>query len=91
MIENVINSLNQSPIFVALAMIFMNLGAKHIIKDIPPWWDNLFENVMFRRLAIFALAFIATRDIKIALIVTFIFIAIFGFLFNENSNAYILN
>ena len=85
-----INILNNSKIFSGLAMIMMNLGGRHILRDVPDFFDDLFENSIARRVVVFCIAFIATRDVKISLLITLGFIIIFSYLLKEDSSVCII-
>ncbi len=82
--------LNNSKIFGGLAMIMMNLGGRHIMRDVPDIFDDLFENSLARRGIVFCIAFIATRDVKISLLITLGFIIIFSYLLKEDSSVCII-
>lgn len=82
--------LNNSKILGGIAMILMNLGGRHIVKDVPEFFDDLFENKIIRTIVVFCIAFVATKDIKIALLITLIFILLFTYLLKETSNACII-
>ena len=82
--------LNASKLFGGTAMLLMNLGGRHIIKDVPDFFDDIFDHPLARRLVVFCIAFIATRDIKISLLITLLFIIIFSYLLKEDSNMCII-
>ena len=82
--------LNNSKIFSGLAMIMMNLGGRHIMRDVPDFFDDLFENPLARRGIVFCIAFIATRDVKISFLITLGFIIIFSYLLKEDSSMCII-
>ena len=77
-------------IFTGCAIILTNIGSKYIQRDLPKSLDNIFDNIWFRRLIIFCLIFISTRDIKISILITILYILIFTTLLHENSKACIL-
>ena len=85
-----LNNLNNNKIFVGLAIILLNVGSKYISIDLPKSLDNIFKHGLLRKIVIFCLLFISTRDIKISILMTLLFVLIFSILFNENSNACIL-
>lgn len=90
-LDRVLNSLGSNKIVIGLLMLFMNLCARHIIKDLSTsFHTRLFTSKFARRFAIFAILFIATRDIKISLILTAAFVIIFLNLLNEKSDYCIL-
>ena len=82
--------LNASKLFGGTAMLLMNLGGRHIIKDVPDFFDEIFEHPIARRFIVFCIAFIATRDIKISALITLIFIILFSYLLKEDSKMCII-
>ena len=90
MLDNILTILNNSKIFSGFIMIMMNLSGKYIIKDIPLHVDNFLGTKIFRPIAVFSIGFIATRDIKISILITLIFILTFRFLLDGNSTLCIL-
>ena len=84
MLEHITN-LNNSKIFIGLTMIIVNLGSKYIIEELSNTQKELFKNTIVRRIVLFTVIFIATKDIKISFILTAAFIIFVSGLFNENS------
>ena len=90
-LDRVLNSIGSNKIVIGILMLFMNLCARHIIKDLSTsFHTKLFTSKFARRFSIFAILFIATRDIKISLILTAAFVIIFLNLLNEKSDYCIL-
>lgn len=90
-LDRVLNSIGSNKIVIGLLMLFMNLCSRHIIKDLSTSFHiKLFTSKFARRFSIFAILFIATRDIKISLILTAAFVIIFLNLLNEQSDYCIL-
>ena len=90
MIDNLLLAINNSKLFAGLIMIMMNISGKYIVKDIPIHVDKFLSTKIFRPIAVFCVAFIATRDIKLSILITLIFILFFRFLLDGNSGACIL-
>jgi hypothetical protein len=90
MIENFINFLNTSRLFNGLIMIGLNIGGKYIGLEIPKNLDNQFNHIIFRKIFVFCLAFMATHCIKLSLIITLLFVIAFKYLFNDESTISIL-
>lgn len=88
--EQIIFNLNNSKFFTGCAMMCMNIGSRYITMDLPHSLDNLFKHIWLRRLVIFCIAFVATHDIKISLLITLIYILLFSLLLNEKSKVCIL-
>lgn len=83
--EQIIQVLNNDKAFAGLIAILMNIGGKHLYSEIPQTVDVIFQNVWLKRLIIFGIAFISTRDIKIALLITVLFVIVFNHLINDKS------
>ena len=78
--------LNTSPFISGCVMLMMNLGGKYITMDIPKGMHYFFANPWIRKLTVFCIAFVATRNIKTALLLALLFILFSRFLMNEKSN-----
>ena len=87
--NNVINSINQNKFMVAFSLILLNIGSKYINLNFTKGQEILIKSIS-REILIFAISFMASRDIIVSLIITFVFSISIKFLFNENSNYCIL-
>lgn len=85
-----LSALNSSKYVSGIVMLLMNLGSKYISEELSFNQDILFENKFIRALLVLALVFFATKDIKISIILTCLFIIIITGLLNEDSPFYIL-
>ena len=86
-----IESINSNKYFYGIMMILLNMGSKYIEMDLVNDHRNFLSSKLLRRLAIFTMAFIATRDIVASLIITASFIIIVLNLFNTASEYCILS
>ena len=82
---SVIYNLNNSKFFAGILMILMNLGSKYISLELSESQDEFFSNIIIRRIMIFTVVFIATKDIIVSFIITACFIILVSGLFNQNS------
>jgi hypothetical protein len=89
--EALFEILNTNKIFNGCIMILMNIGSKHIISDISSNVDKIFNKPLVRLFFVFCVAFIATRDIKSAILLTLIFIVMFKFLLDNKSKMCLLS
>jgi hypothetical protein len=80
---NFFDFINNNKLLGGCAMILMNIGSRYIIADLPKNLDRIFESMWMKRLIVFCIAFIATRDIKIAFFITLLFIILFNYLLHE--------
>ena len=90
-INSFLTNINSSKITIGIAMIMFNLGSKYIIMDISKNQEQFFKNIIIRRLTLFCIFFVATRDIFVSLILTAIFVVLAFGLFNQDSTYYILS
>jgi len=82
--------LNNSKILVGFALILINVGSKYISYDLPKTLDNIFKHSLLRKIVVFSIVFISTRDIKISLLITLLYILLFSILLHEDSDLCIL-
>lgn len=83
-------NMNSSKYMAGIMMILMNLGGRYISTEISDFQEEFFESPYVRRIFIFVVCFIATRDVKVSLILTIVFIVLVSGIFNENSKYCIL-
>ncbi len=85
-LDLILMNLGSSKIFNGLIMIIMNIGGKYLPMEIPQYLDKKFtQHQMLRYIVLFAVCFMATRDIKISLLLWLILIGLFRFVFNDSS------
>lgn len=82
----ILNQISGSKIFNGLIMAYMNVGGKYLGLELPTSLDLLFSKYQFLRYTlIFCICFMATRDIKFALLLAIFFIILIKFFLNESS------
>ena len=89
-IHDAISSLNDSKYFSGLIMIMLNIGSKYITVELSKTQESYLRNSIGRILLIFSIAWMGTRDIYIALVLTSSFIVMTQYLFNEKSSLCII-
>ena len=62
--------LNENKFFIGIMMILLNIGSRHLLDEFSENPEEYSRNVMLRRVAIFAVCFIATRDVVTSTILT---------------------
>lgn len=90
MIDTAFEFLNRNPLFSGVIMMMMQFGTRFIAIDLPKSSEKIFSHPWFRRLTVFAIAFMATHNIKYSIFLTLIFVIVFKFLVNENSRVCLL-
>jgi hypothetical protein len=78
-------SINTSPYFIGLMMLLLNLGGRFLSLEISKDQEKFLSQPWIRRFFLFAILFVATRNVVIAAGLSVIVILALGYLFNENS------
>jgi hypothetical protein len=84
--EASVTSISSSPYALAAAMFLINMGGRFLPLEITKGQEQFLNQSWFRRLIIFVIFFLATRNIILAAWLAFIVILCVGYLFNENSS-----
>lgn len=87
--NNIVNSVNQNKFMITMSLILLNIGSKYIDLNLTKGQELLIKSVS-REILIFSICFMASHDIIVSFIITFIIIICLKYLFNENSNFCIL-
>lgn len=77
---------NNNPYFIGLMMLVLNLGGRFISLEITKKQEQFLQLPWVRRLLIFTVLFVATRNLWVAFWMTLIVVLFLGYLFNENSS-----
>jgi hypothetical protein len=85
-LDVLMSSINTNPYFIGVMMLLLNLGGRFLALEISKDQEKFLSQPMVRRFFLFAVLFVATRNIVIAAALAFIVIIVLGYLFNENSN-----
>ena len=62
-IQKYLDALNTNKFFIGVMMILLNIGSRHLVDEFSGSQEEYSRNLLLRRIAIFAVCFIATRDI----------------------------
>ena len=86
MIDNILLNLSNSKLFSGCIMLLTNIGGKYLAQEMPSNIEKLFQNnFLLRNLVLFSVFFMATRDIKISILLSFLFFIIIKYFMNEKS------
>ncbi len=89
-IMNSLKTLNNSKFFAGVVMIMLNIGSKYVTIELSKNQEQYLKNNIGRQLLIFAISWMGSRDILIALALTAIFTVLTDHLFNEQSSLCII-
>lgn len=84
-------TINTNPYFIGLMMLSLNLGGRFLGLEISKEQEKFLSQPTVRRFFLFAVLFVATRNVVIAAGTTIIVILLLGYLFNENSSLCLWN
>ena len=85
-IDVLMGSVNSNPYFIGIMMLLLNLGGRFLSLEISKDQEKFLSQPAVRRFFLFAILFVATRNIIIAGGLAIIVIILLGYLFNENSD-----
>lgn len=84
-LHNRINALSTSKIFVGIMIIILNVSSKFVTIKLSKTMELYLKYTFSKNILIFAIAYVGSRDIYVALFVTFLFIILMDYLLNEDS------
>jgi len=87
---DILNTLNSSKYFTGIMMILLNIGSRFVEIRLSDSMESFIKYNVARELLIFTIAWMGTRDIVVALVLTASFMVLSEFLLNHKSNYCIL-
>jgi len=84
-LHNYIDSLNNSKLFAGLMIIILNIASRFVTVKLSKSMEAYLKYTFSRQILIFAIAWMGTRDIYVAIVITLVFMIFMDFLFNEDS------
>jgi hypothetical protein len=85
-----VTNINESKIFAGLMIVILNIASKFVNFKFGPTAEKYLKYTFSRQILVYAMTWMGTRDIYIAVILTLVFILFFDVLFNEDSQFCIL-
>ena len=84
--DSFVMAINANPYFIGLMMLALNLGGRFIGLELTKAQENFLQNVWVRRLLIFVVLFMGTRNVLVAFWMWLAVIFLLGYVLNENSS-----
>jgi hypothetical protein len=84
-VEAFLQIFNTNPYFIGIMMLILNLGGRFISLEVTKKQEQFLQLPWVRRILIFTVLFVATRNIWVAFWTTVAVVLLLGYLFNENS------
>ena len=87
--ESAVVQVASSPYTIAAAIFLLNVGGRFLPMEISKGQEKFMNQPWFRRLIIFVIFFVATRNLIIAGMLSIVIIILVSYLLNENSSMYL--
>jgi hypothetical protein len=84
-VNNNVNALNDSKLFAGLMIIILNVASKFVTIKLSKTMESYLKYTFSKQILVFVIAWMGSRSIYIAVIITVIFIICMDYLFNEDS------
>lgn len=84
-LDGLLQVFNHNPYFIGLMMLLLNLGGRFISLEVTKQQEQFLQLPWVRRVLIFTVLFVATRNLWVAFWMTLVVVLFLGYLFNENS------
>ena len=85
-----INNLFSAPFLLGLCVLLANIGSRFLVLELSHTQEQFLSGEIMRKIVIFAVAFVATRDVLTSLTLVAAFTAIVSGLFHEDSQFCVL-
>jgi hypothetical protein len=85
-VDGILQIFNNNPYFIGIMMLILNMGGRFISLEVTKKQEQFLQHPWVRRLLIFTVLFIATRNLWVAFWATVVSVLFLGYLFNENSS-----
>ena len=85
-LDTFLHIFNTNPYFIGIMMLILNLGGRFISLEVTKKQEQFLQHPWVRRVLIFTVLFVATRNIWVAFWTTVTVVLLLGYLFNENSS-----
>ena len=82
---NVLTQLNNSKYFSGIIMVLLNIGSKYVSLELSEAQKQFLLHPIIRKLLVFTIFFVATKDIVVSVILSTIFIIFICGIFHEDS------
>jgi len=77
--------LNNSLFFAGIIMLMLNIGARYIELKLDPSTENFLKTALTKEVLVFSVAWMGTRDLILALVLTAVFVVLADYGLNANS------
>lgn len=86
MIFETLALLNNNKIIWGITMLLLNMGSKYVLADLGKIHESLLANEIAKKIVIFSMFFVSTRDLLVAFLLSVLYIIIIDGIFHEKRN-----
>lgn len=80
-----LDSLDNNKLLAGISIVMLNIGSRYLILDISDSTKQLLQLSIIRRVTLFCIFYLGTRNFKMSILLTAGFVIISAGLFNEKS------
>ena len=80
-LQHAVGFLNSNTMFTGIMLLLLNVGGRFIVHELSHDDAEYSQNLIIRRLAVFAACFVGTKDLIVSIILTAAFVIIAGGIF----------
>lgn len=84
-ITTVNQAISNNRVFSGGAMLIMNYGSRFVLNDLTEYHQEILAHPVAKKIILFSMCFIATKDVILAIICTFTITLCINFLLNHES------
>ena len=77
-VEGLFDNISKSPAMIGVAVLIINLGGRFLANDINRYDEKVLNNKIMKKLTIFSIAFLSTRDIRFSVVIVFLYSILFN-------------
>jgi hypothetical protein len=70
MLEKQVEKFTTSPFFIGILILLTNIGSRYITHEFSSSDEEYSQNILLRRIAIFAVCYMGTRDLIVSILLT---------------------
>jgi hypothetical protein len=79
----ILTVLNNNKILWGVTMLLLNVGSRYVVADLGKFHESILSNEYVKKIILFSMFFVATRDILTAFILTILYLFIVDGLLHE--------
>jgi len=83
--DDTVKAMNTSKLFAGLMILILNIASKFVTIKLGKTMESYLKFTFSKQILVFAMAWMGTRDIYVALIISISFIILTDYLFHEDS------